>query len=507
MTLALAHSRARTGVHAPAVRVEVYLAPGLPALNIVGLPEAAVRESRDRVRAAIQCAQFEFPNRRITVSLAPADLPKDGGRFDLPIALGILAASGVVDVQALGRCELLGELALTGELRAIDGVLPAALAAARSGRSLIVPAGNGAEAALAGEVDAYTARTLLEVVAHLNGERRLPRAELGELGGAGPAYVPDLADVRGQMQARRALEIAAAGAHNLLFIGPPGCGKTLLASRLPGLLPQASDAEALETAIVASVSGRGLDLSQWRTRPFRAPHHTASAVSLVGGGRGPRPGEISLAHNGVLFLDELAEWSRHTIEGLRQPLESGVVSIARAGGHCDFPARFQLVAAMNPCPCGWADDPSGRCRCSEEFVQRYRARLSGPLLDRIDLQVQVPRMPPAELRGDAPRGEPTAAVRARVLAARERQLARAGKINAALSQAETERDCRLSPADQGLLERAMAQLMLSARATQRILRVARTIADLAGEVDIGKRELGEAIGYRQLDRGEQRPAA
>jgi magnesium chelatase family protein len=501
MSLALAHSRARTGVHAPAVRVEVYLAPGLPALNIVGLPEAAVRESRDRVRAAIQCAQFEFPNRRITVNLAPADLPKDGGRFDLPIALGVLAAAGVVDREALGRVELLGELALTGELRRVDGVLPAALAVARGGRALIVPAGNGAEAALAGEVEAFTARTLLEVVAHLNGTRKLPRAQLGVLGGGTPV-VPDLADVRGQLQARRALEVAAAGAHNLLFIGPPGCGKTLLASRLPGLLPEASDAEALETAIVASVSGQGLDLSQWRTRPFRAPHHSASSVSLVGGGHGPRPGEISLAHNGVLFLDELAEWSRHALEGLRQPLESGVVGIARAAAHCEFPARFQLVAAMNPCPCGWAGDSSGRCHCSEEFVQRYRARLSGPLLDRIDLQVQVPRMSPLELRVDAPRGEATAAVRARVLAARERQLARAGKTNAQLGQAETERDCRLGEAEQAMLEKAMATLMLSARATQRILRVARTIADLEGAGDIGSAHLGEAIGYRQLDRGQ-----
>jgi len=504
MSLALAHSRARTGVHAPAVRVEVYLAPGLPVLNIVGLPEAAVRESRDRVRAAIQCAQFEFPNRRITVNLAPADLPKDGGRYDLPIALGVLAADGIVDRQALTRFELLGELALTGELRPVDGVLPAALEAARTGRALIVPAGNGAEAALAAGVEAYTARTLLEVVAHLNGTKRLPRAPVGVLGGA-QRVVPDLADVRGQLQARRALEIAAAGGHNLLFIGPPGCGKTLLASRLPGLLPEASDDEALETAIITSVSGQGIDLSQWRTRPFRAPHHSSSSIALVGGGPGPRPGEISLAHNGVLFLDELAEWSRRALEGLRQPLESGVVGISRAAAHCEFPARFQLVAAMNPCPCGWAGDPSGRCRCSEDFVQRYCARLSGPLLDRIDLHIQVPRMRPSELRGDAPRGEATAVVRARVLAARERQLARAGKTNAVLSQAETERDCRLCGAGQTVLETAMATLMLSARASQRILRLARTIADLAGSDDIQIGHLAEAIGYRQLDRGA-RPA-
>ena len=493
-------------MHAPPVRVEVYLAAGLPALNIVGLPEAAVRESRDRVRAAIQCAQFEFPSRRITVNLAPADLPKDGGRFDLPIALGILAASGVVDVQALGRFEFLGELALTGELRAIEGVLPAALAAAAAGRALIVPAGNGAEAALAADGEAYTARCLLEVVAHINGDKLLPRA----LHDAPPAVTvagADLADVRGQLQARRALEIAAAGAHHLLFIGPPGCGKTLLASRLPGLLPDASVAEALECAVIASVSGHGLDLGQWRRRNFRSPHHTTSAVALVGGGSPPRPGEISLAHNGVLFLDELAEWGRRALEVLRQPLESGVVTVSRASGTMDFPARFQLVAAMNPCPCGWAGDPSGRCRCTPEVVRRYRARLSGPLLDRIDLQVAVPRLAPKEMRGDAARGESTHVVRARVLAARERQLARTGKTNSQLSQAQTERDCALRDRDQALLERAMANLQLSARGTQRILRVARTIADLDGSGAISTAHLTEAIGYRQLDRDEQRPAA
>jgi magnesium chelatase family protein len=499
MNLALAHSRARAGVHAPAVRVEVHLAGGLPNFTLVGLPAAAVRESRDRVRAAIQTSQFEFPQRRIVVNLAPADLPKEGGRYDLAIALGILAASGQLPVQALGDCELLGELALTGELKPVDGVLPAALAAARERRLLILPLGNGAEAALAAGVQARTARTLLEVCGHLQGLKTLPLAEAPAPSMAPPHY-PDLADVRGQASARRALEIAAAGGHHLLLIGPPGCGKTLLASRLPGLLPEASEAEALETAAVHSVSGRGVDLAHWRRRPYRAPHHLASAVALAGGGSNPRPGEISLAHNGVLFLDELAEWSRHTLEVLRQPLESGVVTVSRAARQSEFPARFQLVAAMNPCPCGWAGDPSGRCGCSAESVMRYRSKLSGPLMDRIDLQLAVPRLPPQDLRPDAPRGETSAAVRQRVLAARERQLARSGQLNAHLSQSQMEDHCRLADRDQALLENAMATLQLSARAMHRILRVARSIADLAASGPIATAHLAEAIGYRLLDR-------
>lgn len=497
MSLAVVHSRARAGVRAPAVRVEVHLAGGLPSMSIVGLPEAAVREAKDRVRAAIQCAQFEFPARRITVNLAPADLPKGGGRFDLPIALGILAASGQVPLEALRDVEFVGELGLTGELRAVDGVLPAALAAARDGRRIVVPVANGAEAALASEVQASTARTLLEVCAALDGRRTLPPAE------APSACVdtgPDLADVRGQLHARRALEIAAAGNHHLLLVGPPGCGKTLLASRLPGLLPPASEAEALEAAAIASVSGRGLDPARWRARPYRAPHHTASAVALVGGGAEPRPGEISLAHHGVLFLDELPEWSRQALEVLREPLESGVVTISRAARQSEFPARFQLVAAMNPCPCGWAGDPSGRCRCSPDVIQRYRARISGPLMDRIDLHVDVPRLPPAELRPDLPGGEDSATVRVRVVAARAVQQARAGCANAQLGQAATLAHCRLAPPDQALLERAIDSLQLSARALHRILRVARTIADLAGSESIATAHLTEALGYRRMDR-------
>jgi magnesium chelatase family protein len=496
MNLALVHSRARSGVRAPAVRVEVYLAGGLPAMSIVGLPEAAVREAKDRVRAAIQCAQFEFPARRITVNLAPADLPKDGGRYDLAIALGILAASGQIRLDALDQYEFLGELGLTGELRAVDGVLPAALAAAEAGHKLIVPAGNGAEAALASRVEAFTARTLLEVCAMLEGRKVLPSAEalptVRERG-------PDLVDVRGQRHARRALEIAAAGNHHLLLVGPPGCGKTLLASRLSGLLPEASEDEALETAAIASVSGRGLDPARWRERPFRAPHHTASAVALVGGGAEPRPGEISLAHNGVLFLDELPEWDRRALEVLREPLESGVVTVSRAARSSEFPARFQLVAAMNPCPCGWAGDPSGRCRCGGEAIRRYRARISGPLLDRIDLHIEVPRLPPTELRPNAPDGESSAEVRVRVMQARALQAERTGKANAQLSQAETMAHCRLSESDQVLLERAIDLLQLSARSMHRILRVARTIADLAGSTSIESVHLSEAIGYRRVE--------
>ncbi|MGN7727256.1 YifB family Mg chelatase-like AAA ATPase [Luteimonas sp. 22616] len=498
MSLALVHGRARAGVHAPEVRIEVYLAGGLPRMNMVGLPEAAVRESRDRVRAAIRCAQFEFPQRAITINLAPADLPKDGGRFDLPIALGILAASGQVPLQALAQWEFLGELALTGELRAVDGVLPAALAAARAGRRLVVPVANGAEAALAQDLEVRTARTLLEVCAMLGDSRELPLAV------APPAVCadgPDMRDVRGQLHARRALEIAAAGGHHILLVGPPGCGKTLLASRLPGLLPEAGEAEALETAAIASVSGRGLDPARWRERPYRSPHHTASAVALVGGGAEPRPGEISLAHHGVLFLDELPEWDRRALEVLREPLESGVVTISRAARQSEFPARFQLVAAMNPCPCGWAGDVSGRCRCSPDAIRRYRGRISGPLLDRIDLHVDVPRLPPAELRPDAPEGECSADIRVRVEAARQRQLQRAGQANARLGQAATMAACRLSDGDQQLLERAIDALQLSARAMHRILRVARTIADLDGSEHIATTHLTEALGYRGLDRG------
>ncbi len=498
MSLALVHSRARSGVQAPAVRVEVYLAAGLPVLNMVGLPEAAVRESRDRVRAAISCAQLEFPNRRITVNLAPADLPKDGGRFDLPLALGILAANGAIDARALDEYEFIGELALTGELRAVDGVLPAALAAKQAGRRMIVPLGNAAEAGLARSEQIYTARTLMEVVHHLRGDRLLPNAsaQLDFI----ESPMPDMADVRGQHSARRALEVAAAGGHHLLLIGSPGCGKTLLASRLPGILPPASDDEAMEAAAIASVSGKGLDLTRFRQRPFRSPHHTASAAALAGGGTQPKPGEISLAHQGVLFLDELAEWDRKSLEVLRQPLESGTVSISRAAHSAEFPARFQLVAAMNPCPCGWYGDASGRCRCTPDAIERYRGKLSGPLLDRIDIHLAMTRLSHEELHLNAPLGEASADIRSRVVRARHHQIRRQGVCNAHLPQGELKTHCQLGDTGQELLDKAMATLQLSARATFRILRVARTIADLAGSADIGLPHLSEAIQYRQLDR-------
>jgi len=499
MSLAIVQSRAQSGVDAPEVRVEVHLAGGLPAMSIVGLPDAAVRESRDRVRAALLSSQFEVPQRRITISLAPADLPKDGARFDLPIALGILAASNQIPRDALAHIEALGELALTGELRGVDGVLPAVLAANRSGRGVVVPAANADEAALASHPQARCARTLLEVCAALTGRRELPVPERSEAGADSAFELPDLADVRGQSQARRALEIAAAGGHNLLMTGPPGSGKSMLAARLPGLLPKLDEARALEVAAIASVAGVPLDPKRWTLPPYRAPHHTASAVALVGGGSQPRPGEITLAHHGVLFLDELPEWERRVLEVLREPLESGRVTISRAARQAEFPARFQLVAAMNPCPCGFAGDRSGRCHCSAEQIARYRSRISGPLLDRIDLQLEVPRLAASELRHDAPRGEASAVVRERVARARERQLQRAGVPNAQLPQATTERDCVLSPGDQRLLECAIDRLNLSARAAQRILRVARTIADLDDSERIASAHLGEAISYRRTD--------
>lgn len=497
MALAIITTRAGLGLEAPEVLVEVHLSNGLPGLTLVGLPETAVRESRERVRSALLNAGFEFPTtRRITVNLAPADLPKEGGRFDLPIALGILVASEQLPAAALEGIECLGELALDGRLRPINGALPVALAAQAAGHHLLLPAANADEAALAGELRVLPAEHLPQIVAHLlERESIVPHRLRMPLLPERPGE--DLADVRGQYQARRALEVAAAGGHNLLFSGPPGTGKTMLASRLPGILPPLSHGEALEVAAIRSVCGMAL-LERWGERPFRSPHHTASGVALVGGGSKPRPGEISLAHHGVLFLDELPQFDRSVLEVMREPLESGRINIARASHQRCFPASFQLVAAMNPCPCGHLGDSRQRCVCTSAQIQRYQSRLSGPLLDRIDLQVEVPSLPPDQLTA-ATVGESSAAVRARVLAARQRQQAR-GALNARLPGRELEAACALSNDERAWLADVLTRLKLSARAYHRVLRVALTLADLAGEPRPARAQLMEAIGYRQLDR-------
>lgn len=504
MSLAIVHSRAEVGVSSPLVTVETQLSGGLPGFSIVGLPETEVRESRDRVRAALLNCGFDFPVRRITVNLAPADLPKEGGRFDLPIAIGILAASGQLPLDVVAGYEFLGELALSGMLRPVRGALPAALKALDAGRAPIVPLGNAAEVGLLDDRRALAAESVLGVAQALRGAGELIVCAEARLPPVEQPY-PDLAEVRGQALARRALEVAAAGGHHLLMIGPPGSGKTLLASRLPGVLPPLEATEALEVAAIQSVSRGGIDPAGWKLRPFRAPHHTASGVALVGGGAHPRPGEISLAHHGVLFLDELPEWSRAVLDVLREPLESGRILISRAARQCEFPARFQLVAAMNPCPCGYYGDPSGRCRCSPDLIGRYQSRVSGPLMDRIDLRIEVPRPSHRELSGP-PSGDDSSRVRARVLAARERQQARAGVCNALLAGEALQRDCALAEAERRLLEQAAERGWLSARAYHRVLRVARTLADLDGLERIGRTQLLEALSYRRVDLGGARAA-
>ncbi|QYJ75039.1 YifB family Mg chelatase-like AAA ATPase [Shewanella sp. FJAT-52076] len=497
MAIACVATRASRGVEAPAVTVEVHLANGLPAFNLVGLPEASVKEARERVRSALVNAGFEFPMRRITVNLAPADLPKQGGRYDLPIAIGILAASGQIPLTSLKDREFVGELALSGDIRHCPGLLPVIVAARRNGRELILPLANRADAELVDYPAIRLCNQLVHLVAFLHGQQPLPGLEQGA------EWLDDiqtsalcLSDVIGQYQAKQALEIAAAGSHNLLMLGLPGCGKTMLASRIMGLLPPLGYDEALEVAALHSVAGLNIKPSEFHRRPFRSPHHTCSAISLVGGGSVPKPGEISLAHRGVLFLDELAEFPRKVLDCLREPMETGEVVISRAAAKLTFASRFQLIAAMNPSPCG-SMGPGNRS--SPDQINRYLGRLSGPFLDRFDLSIEVPPLPPGTLTQEGNNGETSQSVAQRVHRARERQLARAGVLNAELS-GKALKNAGFNSADLSFLEQSVNRLGLSVRSFHRLQRVARTIADLENSHMVERRHIAQALGYRAMDR-------
>lgn len=493
MELSVIYSRAMAGIQAPLVRVETHLSNGLPAFHIVGMPETAVRESKDRVRSALLNSYFEFPDRRITINLSPADLPKEGGRFDLPIALGILVASNQLPPAHLHQHEFLGELALDGTLRPVPGVIPAAREATLQKRKLVVPAPCAHLAAHTPNSAVIAADDLLTLCAHLNGSEVIEPSCVE----SSPTthHYPDLDVVVGQQLARRALEIAASGGHNLLLFGPPGTGKTLLASRLPGILPLPTPEDAL-TGLALRSFYDSTDISAWFKRPFRSPHHNATSAALIGGGGKPRPGEASLAHGGVLFLDELPEFSRNALEVLREPLESGEVTISRANHKITYPARFQLVAAMNPCPCGYDGDPEQSCRCTRNQIQRYRQRISGPLLDRIDLTIAMARVPPSALLNHSEPSEKSASVRARVIQANTLQMERQGCANALLAGADLTKYCELGTAQKSFLQTAMDNTKLSARGLHRTLRVSRTIADLEGASDLTTEHISEALAYR-----------